>query len=77
MSLRKRSFPQVGSFRRMIARPMVVFPLPLSPTRPTVWPLFTTNDTSSTAFTSPTLATKNATQDWEVNFQVVNAEAME
>src|SRR5687768_7970645 len=43
--------------RRMliIARPTVVLPLPDSPTRPSVSPLFTVNDTPLTACTSPCL----------------------
>src|SRR2546428_11600422 len=39
--------------RRRRARPRVVFPDPLSPTTPTVWPSRTVTSMPSTAFTQP------------------------
>ena len=41
--------PEVGSTRRMAARPAVVLPQPDSPTRPSVSPAFTVKVTPSTA----------------------------
>jgi hypothetical protein len=52
-SPRKKMFPSVAGTRFIIAIPMVVFPLPLSPTRPTVLPAGITNETPVTALTWP------------------------
>src|SRR5436190_20089567 len=46
--------PDVGSIRRRIVLPVVVFPHPDSPTTPRVSPRATSNETSFTAFTAPT-----------------------
>src|SRR5262249_33642278 len=46
--------PAVGSISRRMQRPVVVFPQPLSPTRPSTSPGATVNETPSTAFTWPT-----------------------
>src|SRR5438270_694379 len=46
--------PDVGSRRRKIVLPVVVFPQPDSPTTPRVSPRATSNETSFTAFTAPT-----------------------
>ena len=48
----KRRLPAVGSISRAAMRPMVVLPLPDSPTRPTTSPRPTVKDTSSTARTT-------------------------
>ena len=45
------TLPAVGSIRRSSARPAVVLPQPLSPTRPSTSPGCTLNDTPSTART--------------------------
>src|SRR5215468_587594 len=50
-SLRKRTRPDVGSTRRRTQRPVVVFPLPDSPTNPNVSPVSIEKLTSSTALT--------------------------
>ena len=50
--------PAVISWSRRIDRPTVDFPQPDSPTRPSVSPSWISNDTSSTAFTSPTFLRK-------------------
>ena len=47
--LSKRTFPAVGSIRRRIARPVVDFPQPDSPTIPSVRPLSMVKETLSTA----------------------------
>src|SRR3989442_3806069 len=49
------TLPSVGSIKRSTLRPVVVFPQPLSPTRPSTSPSFTENDTPSTARTYPTV----------------------
>ena len=46
--------PAVGSMSRRIVRPVVVLPQPDSPTRPSVSPGATSNETSFTALTAPT-----------------------
>ena len=46
------TFPAVGSTSRSMARPKVVFPLPLSPTSPSVSPARTSRLTPSTALTT-------------------------
>src|SRR5438128_9433004 len=46
--------PEVGSIRRRMQRPTVVFPDPDSPTRPSVSPRETANRTPATALTSAT-----------------------
>src|SRR5215468_2452412 len=51
-SSRKRTLPDVGSTRRRTQRPVVVFPLPDSPTNPNVSPVSIEKLTSSTAVTS-------------------------
>ena len=48
-----RTSPDVGSTSRRMQRPVVVFPLPDSPTRPNVSPGSTSKLTSSTARTTP------------------------
>ena len=45
--------PPVGSINRRIARPVVDFPQPDSPTTPSVWPLLIVKVTSSTACSIP------------------------
>ena len=50
----KRSEPEVGSRRRSISLPVVVFPQPDSPTRPTVSPRRMSKLTPSTAWTFAT-----------------------
>ncbi len=45
--------PPVGSIRRMMARPVVDFPHPDSPTSPSVLRASSSNETPSTAFTTP------------------------
>src|SRR5271169_3822423 len=45
--------PDVGAIKRRASRPSVLFPDPDSPTRPRVSPASTSNDTLSTARTSP------------------------
>src|SRR5205085_1185532 len=50
----KRISPSVGSYRRTMVRPRVDLPHPDSPTRPSVSPSLTTNETSSTACTRAT-----------------------
>ena len=47
----KRMRPAVGVYRRMIERPVVDLPLPLSPTRPKISPRWIVKETSSTALT--------------------------
>ena len=47
----KRTDPEVGSISRSRQRPVVVLPLPDSPTRPNVSPASTAKLTSSTALT--------------------------
>src|SRR3989442_1569602 len=47
----KKTGPSVGSTRRKRRRPVVVFPLPLSPASPRISPFLTTNETPSTALT--------------------------
>src|SRR5574337_548467 len=49
----KKTSPLVGSISRKITRPVVVFPEPDSPTRPSVSPRRIANETPSTAFTAP------------------------
>src|ERR1700744_3649555 len=51
--------PLVAGKSFKIAIPMVVLPLPLSPTKPTVFPSGTLNDTLVTALFSPVLRRKN------------------
>ena len=46
------TWPDVGSIRRRMQRPVVVLPLPDSPTSPNVSPCSTANDTRSMARTS-------------------------
>ena len=46
-----RIVPAVGVRRRVISRPMVDLPEPLSPTRPSVSPGPMSNDTPTTAWT--------------------------
>ena len=48
------TWPDVGSIRRRMQRPVVVLPLPDSPTRPNVSPCSTENDTRSIARISET-----------------------
>ena len=50
--------PLVGSSRRSSSRPVVDLPQPDSPTRPSVSPRLTSNDTPSTACTAPTCLRK-------------------
>src|SRR5262245_336056 len=50
-SPRNLTSPEVGSINRRMQRPVVVFPLPDSPTRPNVSPSNTSNVTRSTART--------------------------
>ena len=47
--------PPHGLFRRRIARAVVDLPQPDSPTMPSVSPRFSSNETSSTALTWPTV----------------------
>src|SRR3954447_137478 len=47
--------PEVGSYSRVIRRPVVVLPQPDSPTRPRDWPFFSSNETPSTAWTWATV----------------------
>ena len=49
--LRKRIFPEVGSFKLRMVLPAVVFPQPLSPTKPRVSPFLSFREIPSTAFT--------------------------
>src|SRR3990167_11339145 len=50
----KTTWPEVMSSIFRTASPVVLLPQPDSPTRPSVSPLLTLNDTPSTAFTLPT-----------------------
>src|SRR4051794_34209443 len=47
--------PAVGSYSRVISRPVVVLPQPDSPTRPSDPPLASVNETPSTAWTCATV----------------------
>src|SRR3546814_2677248 len=47
-----------GSTRPRMEKPVMVLPLPDSPTRPSTSPLPTRNDTPSTAFTTPSRVKK-------------------
>src|SRR5213593_3000054 len=49
------TLPSVGSIRRRMQRPVVVFPQPLSPTSPSTSPAWTSKLTPSTALTCPTV----------------------
>ena len=51
--------PAVGSIKRRIALPRVVFPHPDSPTRPNVVPFLTLIETPSTALKSVTFVPNN------------------
>jgi hypothetical protein len=66
--------PEVGWMRRMMARPMVVLPLPLSPTRPTVWPFLDLERNVVDGFYFAGLVAEDAAQDGEVDFEVIDAE---
>ncbi len=52
-SPRKLITPEVGCSSATTIRPIVVLPQPDSPTTPRVSPRLTSNDTPSTALTSP------------------------
>ncbi len=54
-----RTEPDVGLISCRTARPVVVFPHPDSPTRPSVSPGAMEKDTPDTAWTSPTLRRKS------------------
>ncbi len=54
----KYTSPSVGSIALIILLPVVVLPLPDSPTSPSVSPFFIKKLTSSTAFTHPTVLLK-------------------
>ncbi len=54
----KMTSPEVGLYSCRIARPVVDFPQPDSPTSPSVSPRFTWKETPSTAWTAPTLRWK-------------------
>ncbi len=56
----KTMLPPVGSSSLVSNRPVVVFPQPDSPTRPSVWPCDTDRSMPSTACTWPT-ACRNTT----------------
>ena len=58
--------PDVGSISRSSRRPTVVLPDPDSPTRPSVSPRRTSNDTPDTAWTTSTARFRNAAADREV-----------
>ena len=58
-SPRNRTSPDVGSMRRRMQRPVVVLPLPDSPTRPNVSPSSMLKLTSSTARTTASPARKS------------------
>src|SRR4051794_18154139 len=51
----KRISPEVGSYSRVISRPVVVLPQPDSPTRPSDSPLPSKNEMPSTAWTCATV----------------------
>ncbi len=66
--------PAVGGVRRMMARPMVVLPLPLSPTRPTVWPFLDFEADVVDGLHLADLVAEDAAQDGEVDLEVIDAE---
>ena len=57
-----------------MARPTVVFPQPDSPTRPSVSPRSSVNETPSTARTSAVLPRNDAAEDGEADVQVLHVE---
>ena len=70
-----RTVPLVAGRRRTSVRPRVVLPQPDSPTSPRISPRPTSNVTSSTACTSPTLRRSTPLVDREVLHQVADLDA--
>ena len=66
----EKNLPAVAAASFRIVRPMVVLPLPLSPTSPTVEPASTVKLTSSTAFTSSMCRRRMPAVDGKLGLEV-------
>ena len=71
--LRKITTPEVGSINRSMARPVVVFPHPLSPTNPSVSPSLITRSIPSTALTWPVTRLKTPVRTGKCFFRFLTS----